>query len=340
MATATTTGTATYGTLTTEQRLFYEMELLQRAIPKFLHLWFGLEGSVWPVTTLPTNQGHQIQWNKLAAFSAVTTPLTEGVTPEPLDITVSTVTGTVREYGAYIRYTKNLAEYGIHKVAAEASEALGEQAGDSLDKIIRAVLVAETGNVQYANGRASTATIVAGDYLTFTEIMKGVTTLKTNNARPPMGEKFPAIIHPKSVYDLYSDAVFQAVLSYAKDRGDSNPYFTGYLGTAFGVDFYESSNAYNVASTVQVYSTMILGKGGFGVGGLAAYMPQVIREEQNGTGHTFETVQPLRLIDKPFGATGVADPFDRFASMAWYTTFVTVVLDSNFFVRIEHDTAL
>jgi N4-gp56 family major capsid protein len=170
--------------------------------------------------------------------------------------------------------------------------------------------------------------------------MKAVTTLKTAKASPPSGNNFPAIIHPKSVYDLFSDAVFQAVLSYAKDRGESNPWMTGYLGTAFGVDFYETSNGYSVASTVDVYSTMIIGKGAFGCGGLGAYMPQVIREEQNGTGHTFEKVRPLRLIEQPFGSTGVADPFNRLASIAWYTTFVAIVLDATFYVRIEHDTAL
>jgi hypothetical protein len=57
MATATTTGTSTYAALTTEQRLFYEMNMLERAIPNFLHLFFGLQGSVHPVTTLPTNKG-------------------------------------------------------------------------------------------------------------------------------------------------------------------------------------------------------------------------------------------------------------------------------------------
>ena len=61
MATATSTGVATYGALTTEQRVFYELNMLNRAVPNFLHLWFGLEGSVWPAVTLPLNSGHQIQ---------------------------------------------------------------------------------------------------------------------------------------------------------------------------------------------------------------------------------------------------------------------------------------
>ena len=108
----TATGTATYAVLTEEQRVFYELNMLQRAIPNFLHLWFGMEGSVHPVTILPDNKGHQIQWNKLSAFTAVTTALTEGVTPDPQDITITSTTGTVAEYGAYIRYTRSLAQMG------------------------------------------------------------------------------------------------------------------------------------------------------------------------------------------------------------------------------------
>src|SRR5262245_61485856 len=132
MATATASGNISYGQLTTEHRLFYELQMLKRAIPNFLHIWLGMQGTVFPVSTLPENSGHQIQFNKLSAFTATTQALTEGVTPDPMDITISTVTGTVREYGAYIRYTKTLAQLGIHKVAAEAADALGEQAGDSL----------------------------------------------------------------------------------------------------------------------------------------------------------------------------------------------------------------
>lgn len=343
MATATTTGTAKYSELTTQQRLFYEMTLLERAISNFLHIFFGLEGSVHPTTTLPENQGHQIQWRKLSALSAVTTPLTEGVNPDPQNITVTTTTGTVYEYGAFIRYTRSLAEMGIDKIAMEASDALGEQAGDSLDLLTRASLVAETSNIQFVNNRADVDAIVAGDYLSMSEVMEGVTTLRTNKAVGPLtGGKFPALLHPKVVYDMFSDPLFQAILSYSKERGDSNPWISGHIGDAFQVSFYETPNAYSQTNTgsVVVYSNLILGKGSFGVGGLAAYMPQVIREQQEKSNHTFETVRPLRLIDKPFGTSGTSDPFDRLASIAWYTTLVVQVLDATFYVNIKGDAAL
>jgi N4-gp56 family major capsid protein len=339
MATATTTGTSTYAGLTTEQRLFYEMNMLERAIPNFLHLFFGLQGSVHPVTTLPLNKGHQIQWNKLTALSAVTTALAEGITPEPEDITVTTATDTVSEYGAYIRFTKSQVEMGIHKISAEASDALGEQAGDSLDQITRAVLVAD-GTVQYANNRANTAALVSGDYLTFTECMEAVTTLRTAKAVSPLPAGFPILVHPNTVYDLFTDPVFQSIASYAHDRGKSNPWMEGHVGDAFGLCFYMTPNGYSESSTVTVYHSLVLGKGAFGVGGLAAYMPQIISEQQNKGEHTMEKVQPLQLIHQDFGSSGTADPFQRISTIAWFTTWVTQVLNSAFYVRIEHDCAL
>ena len=92
--------TATYGSLTAEQRSFYEMALLKRAIPPFTHLYFGQTG-VHPPTMLPENQGDAIQWRKMAAFSAVTTPLSEGITPDSEEISITSTSGTVDQYGKH-----------------------------------------------------------------------------------------------------------------------------------------------------------------------------------------------------------------------------------------------
>jgi len=140
---------AKYDDLTYEQRTFYELSMLDRAVPPFTHLFFAQRG-VSPPTMLPEHKGAVIDWRLLGALTAVTTALTEGETPSATDITITNKTGTVAEYGAYIRYTKKLAMMGIDRVAAEASDALGEQAGDSLDQLVRDVIVAGT-TVQYAS---------------------------------------------------------------------------------------------------------------------------------------------------------------------------------------------
>jgi len=177
MTTATSAGVATFANLiSVEGRTFYELKLLRVATPNFLHIWFGQQGAIFPVTILPENTGSVIQWNKPSAFTAVTTALTENVTPAGEDLTIATTEATVDAYGAYLKYTRKMAEFGIHRVAAIATDLLGRQAGDSLDLITRAVLVAG-GTAQFVNGRANRAALVAGDYISAAEVMEAVATL-------------------------------------------------------------------------------------------------------------------------------------------------------------------
>lgn len=89
--------TATFGTLTYEQRTFYEMAMLDRAVPSFTHLHFGQRG-VSPITSLPEHAGATIDWRLFNSFSAVTTALTEGETPASQDISITNATATVAEY--------------------------------------------------------------------------------------------------------------------------------------------------------------------------------------------------------------------------------------------------
>lgn len=333
---------ATYSGLTAEQRTLYELVMLRRAVAPFIYLAFGQQG-IHPQTKVPENKGTAVQWRKMAALSSVTTPLADGVTPDSHDISISTVGGTVYEYGAYVRYSRSLAQFGIDKVAAEASDALGEQAGDSLDLITRAGMVAGT-TIQYASTATGTTTVASTMLFTAAEALEALATLKTNKAVAPLGSgMFPCVVHPYTEYDAFTDPTWQAVLSYTKERGDRNPWVSGYIGDAFGLSYYVTPNAYVESSagagSIDVYHSLILGKSSFGIGGLGSYMPDVMKAQQNGN-NTFQNVRPLRLIDKPFGSAGTSDPLDQRATIAWYTTYCTKILDENFMLRIEHATSL
>jgi N4-gp56 family major capsid protein len=336
--------TATYGTLTAEQRSFYELTMLPRAVPPFSHLYFGQRG-VHPPTTLPENKGDTINWRLLAAFSVVSTPLTEGITPDAHDISISAITGTVAEYGAFVKYTRKLAAMGIDKVAAEASDALGEQAGDSLDQLVRDVVVAGT-TVQYASTATARNELTVAMKLTAAEALEAVATLKTNKARTIENGLFAALIHPHAEYDAYTDTTWQNLMHYSKDRGEKNPWTTGYVGDALGCRWFCTPNAKvwedGGASSVSAYAAMIIGKAAFGIGGLAAYMPGAVKNQQQSAdnNNTMQKVRPLRLINKDFGSAGTADPLDQRATIAWYTTFVTKRLTEAFMVRLEHGATL
>jgi N4-gp56 family major capsid protein len=334
---------ARYSTLTAEQRTFYEMEMLMRAVGAFTHLSMAQMG-IAPATQVPENSGDTINWRRMSSLAAVTTPLTEGITPEPHDISITSVTATVQEYGAYVYYTRKLALMGIDRVAAEAADALGEQAGDSLDQLVRDVIVAGT-TVQYA-GTATQRSAVS-EKLTAAEILEAVATLKANKALPVADGKYYVIIHPYTEYDIMSDSTFKDLFYYVKERGDENPLVTGYIGDALGCRFFVSPNAkYWVdagAGNKDVYATMVIGKGAFGIGGLAGYMPAAVRELTTNSAESANTgakVRPLRLIQKDFGSAGTSDPLNQRATIAWYTTFTTARLLEWAMVRIEHTTTL
>lgn len=333
---------ATYAALTAEQRSFYEMKMLDRAVPNFIHAFWGQQG-VHPVTQLPENKGDTINWRLFGALTAVTTPLTEGMTPSAQEISITSDTGTVEEYGAYLRFTRKLVAMGIDQVRSEGADALGEQSGDSIDQLTRDVLVAG-GTVQFASTATQRTEISAAMDMTAAEILEAVSTLKTANAKPVVDGKYVSITHPFSEYDMFLDTTLQNILNNSFGRGDTNqPWLTGFIGEALGCRFYSSSNAKEWVdgglSNADVFATLFIGKGAFGVGGLAAYMPSVMGGEQDGN-NTMEAVRPLQLIEKPFGSAGADDPLEQRSSLAWYTTYVTKVLRAPFMVRLEHGTTL
>ena len=331
--------TATYTALTAEQRTFYEMEMLMRAVPSFVHL-AAAQTAAASTTEIPENSGATINWRLLGSLPAVTTPLTEGVTPASQDITITSTSATVSSYGAYVIYTRELIKMGIDQLVAELTDVLGEQAGDSLDQLVRDVLVTGT-NVIYS-GTAGQRNAVSAP-LSATEILRAVADLKTRNAMPVADGKYYVIIHPKAEYDLLKDQTFQNLFYYAKERGDNNPLTTGYIGDALGCRFFVSSNVKvwpeAGASSKDVYAALVLGRGAFGVGGLAGYMPAAVKEltvETPNAPNTGAKVRPIRLIQKDFGSAGTSDPLDQRGTLAWYTTFVTKILREPFIVRIEH----
>lgn len=333
--------TATFGVLTAEQRTFYELAMLPRAVPPFSFLHVGQVG-VHPPTELPENQGDTINWRLLGSFTAVTTPLTEGITPDAQDISITSTTGTVSEYGAYVRYTRKLANFGIDKVAAEASDALGEQAGDSLDQLVRDVVIAGS-TVQYASTATQRTEVTSAMKITAAEVLEAVATLKTNKAQPVKDGYFLGLIHPYVEYDIFQDATFQNIFYYTRerngDKGGDNPWTQGFVGRALGVEWYVTPNAKvytdGGSGSTDVHATMIIGKGAFGIGGLGSYMPQAVKGMAQGN-NTMAKVRPLRLIQKNFDSGGTTDPIEQRATIAWYTTFVTVRLREAFMLRLEH----
>lgn len=300
-------------TMPDEIKTYYDDYLIDCSSPKLVHDQFGQKRPI------PAGRGKTIEFRKVSPLPVSTTPLTEGVTPESQQLTISTVEAPVQQYGGYVELSDMVVLTAIDNNLVIAAKQLGAQAGKTLDAITREVLAGGT-NVQYAEGQVTQRNQLVGGkeegnhYLTVDAVRRAVRTLKKQDAEP-IGDSFIGIIHPDVAYDLMSDPKWVNVKSYSDPEG----IYEGEIGKIENVRFVETSEAKVFegagAEGRDVYATLILGDNAYGI------------TEIEGGG--------LTLIVKQLGSGGASDPLDQRASVAWKATKAAVRLQEAYMVRIE-----
>lgn len=263
------TGSATTtNALSDSMKTFYDTELLENAHEKLI---FGQLGRK---QALPANHGKTVEWRKWNTLPGVD-KLVEAVIPEGKKLGMTSINVPIDQYGMYVTVSDQLELHAIDDAILGATEEIGASAGESYDKLVRAVLMTG-GNVMFAdicdnNGQyKSTPTtrsaLAAGAadvaYLTPKMINKAVTAMKKNKVPPHSGGKYLAVIHPSVAEDLRESKGWLEAHVYAKPE----EIFNGEIGELHGVRFVES----NLAPIVKeggtaVYQTMFFGKDAFGV---------------------------------------------------------------------------
>jgi N4-gp56 family major capsid protein len=182
----------------------------------------------------------------------------------------SQVTVTLNEYGNATVTTAKLRASSFLPVDPVAANAVGYNAGLSIDTIARNALQAGT-NVIYATGGTDTASaridMDTDDTLTAKDIRRAVAQLRGANV-PTIGGNYVGFIHPDVSYDLrgITDASgWRDSYKYT----NAMPLYNGEIGMFEGVRFMESprapifANAYNgsgAAGTGDSYGTLIMGQ--------------------------------------------------------------------------------
>lgn len=307
----------------------YESYMWDRAVANFVHARFGKPA------VINKGKGGKKEWRRLSAMSAQTTPLDEDNTPDAIALTWEDKQAEPLEYGAWVRYTHFLEFRSIDPLILETAQLLGENCGDTIDKITRDELASGFTVIQYQNGLANLAAVTSGLYFTYETLVRAVGTGKTANARPIEGFGKPVLIaHPHVVADLALDTTVQKGWDNRARLGKGNPYEEGFVGELYGVLIYESSNC-TVTTQVaapDIYDSLLIFNNAYGVVGLAENTAQMPDPEQmgNNTGGTFNSPVELVIREK-----GWNDFFGRFGGLGWYATHDTLVLDPTFAVRIR-----
>jgi N4-gp56 family major capsid protein len=299
-----------------EDKQFFDTVLLERALPNLVHAQWAQQRPI------PGGVGRHIEFRRFNSLTSTEgSPLTPGTVPTGESISITTVVASVAQYGAYILGSDDLEEASIDPVLTENAEVLGEQAGQTLDRVVRNIIRAGT-SVQYVNGKGSRGDIASGDVLSAGEILTAVTALKSNNARPVRDGRYVAIVHPNTVQRLFEDTTISNIFQNAYRRDDGgNPLSVGEVGDIYGVRFIESTDATNFSgegkSSGDVYASLFIGANAYG---------------------TIE-IESLRLetFFQPRGSGGASgDPLYQLWSQGWKAHFAAVILNQNFLRRVEH----
>ena len=306
--TNTDTNMTTSSALSTGMQTYYNRELLRTFEPNLVHMQFGDEHR------MPPHSGLVMNMRKLIPLETNTKALSEGDPGESVMLAETEVTVQLQQYGEYARCTDKLDLTHLDMDIMRRTKLFGDAGARSIDAVVREEL-AKCANVIYAGGKASRAELTAADKLTSRELRKAVKTLKKNHAQT-FGGYYVAIIGPDTMYDLQEDEAFVKVSQYQ----DKENIYTGEVGRLFGVRLVETTEAKIFegagASGADVASVIVLGQYAYGVTSLKGAKP--------------------RVIVKPAGSAGTADPLDQISTVGWKMDgFGAKLLQPEYAVRIE-----
>lgn len=314
-----TTMTTETGSLSAEMKTFYEKRLLDQAEPLLVHNQFG---DKYPI---PAGSGKKIEFRKYSALPKALTALTEGVTPAGNSLNVTTVEGTVKQYGDWIQLSDMLQMTAIDNNVVQATKLLSSQAGRTLDTVTREVLAGGT-NVIYApkvvDGAEtevlSRSTLTPECVLTPFVVMRAAATLEAMNT-PKINGSYVLIIHPYCRETLQESPGWVDVVKYK----EGNNTFSGEIGKIGDVRVVTTSEAKIINDSTcpvvesttyySVFTSLLLGANAYGVTML-----------ENGG---------LQHIVKQLGYG--EDPLNQRSSCGWKATSVAVRLCEEYMVRIE-----
>lgn len=295
--------------LTVEMKTYYSDYLIDLAEPELVHDRFAQKHPI------PANGGKKIEFRQYDPLPELTTPLTEGVTPDGQSLAVHKIEATVAQYGGYVTLSDVLMLTAIDNNLVQATKLIASQAGRTLDTISREVLNAGT-VVRYAGGASARTALANSDtyHISVNLVKLAVRELETQSA-PKIDGYYIGIVHPYVKYDLMNDPKWEDPHKYA----DTTEIYENEIGRIYGVRFVESPRAKvftgGGASDADVYSTIILGADAYGT------------TEVRGGG--------LTHIVKQKGSGGTADPLDQRATVGWKALKVTKILIPQYLVRIE-----
>ena len=287
----------TQTSVTIKPDAYYDMMLLKMLRQmEFHYSKYAIQKS------LPRNFGDTINWRRFKKLEVAPDLglLTEGVTPAGKEgISGESIQAVISQYGEVMYFTDLVDLQQLDDVRREYTVELGYIAQETLDTIVRNVLVAE-GSVYYTAGTSveavsdSSATSARPKIDDFRKIILGFKKDFVTGVRGAAG-RYVALISPEVMYALFDD---QRMLQYMSFGQTNAPLADGVAIDMFGIRFEEVLNAPVVGNA---HDSIVLAD--------EAYAITKLQGEGN-----------VRVITKGLGSAGVSDPLDQRQSIGYKIT--------------------
>lgn len=295
---------------------FYDKKFLERARAELRHD-FGAT-----VKNQQMNQGKSIIFNRLTPLALITSALTESTNPSAVDMTTTQVTATLAEYGTFTYVGSLFSMTSIDEDLKEHVDVHGQNAGESIDALIRNELSANGTRQLVATTTAvsSTSAIHTSDVITGLEIRKAVRTLKLNKAPRFPGALYRGVIGPQVAMDLFGNSEWLDAHRYTT----SDAIERGVIGKLHGVEFVETnqptvdlSGGFSTSTTdvANVYTTYIFGRAAYAIVNLGS------------------NSEPKVYVKNP-GANSTDNPLNMYSTVGWKMPFACKTLNANWIIKV------
>ena len=259
----------TTGSLSPEVSTYYEKVFLDRAEYELV-LKEGAQ-----MRTHPANEGRTVNFTRYSPLMIITDPLGELSNPVTCAITACTVAMTLSEYGLTTIHSKLLTLVSIDSGMKEKVELVGQNMGESLNRLVRNEL--QNGTAYYGNGH-HVASFTAGDTLDACDIRQMTKALELARAKPYKDGMYMGKTDPISKYNLIGDTTWVNAKTYSAVKD----LYKGEMGELYQVrwllnkDVSSGTEAASTASSTTVrYYTYVHGDNAFGCYDLAQDKPKL-----------------------------------------------------------------
>ncbi len=270
-------------TLAPEMKDYYDTTLLENYRVKKIYAQFGKH------VELSARHSGRVEFRKFNTFARAT-QLVEGVIPAGQKVGVSTIYGSIAQYGTYVTVSDKLELRGYDDIIDNATLEMSASMNESQEVLTRDALLTGTNVIYCPNILLATRAIdgavptscaqmkassTSVSLLTPDVVAQVVTHLRRNKA-PTIGNSYVAVIHPSVAHDLRNCPEWVDLHRYDSSR----EIFNGEIGELHGVRFVMNPDApvlgvagetsagddeYVNAQRTHTYATYFFGLDPFGI---------------------------------------------------------------------------